>query len=178
MLDARWTPSGHAIRHIECPDPLCDTRPGSLVPVHAPRGRGVHRHAPHVGGGSIDGELSAVFNARIESALEQLRLSRRVLRAKSIAESHCLVPVRTFYEGHMTGRIESEKIGRPVHRQYLFRLPSARSFLIASVRRGGKFSIVTTRPNASVAPIHNCMPLALEPGVSSVARPGICDAIE
>ena len=35
VLDARWTPSAHAIRHLERPDPLCDTRPGSLAPVHA-----------------------------------------------------------------------------------------------------------------------------------------------
>lgn len=177
MLGARWTPSGHAIRHIEWLDPLCDTRPGSLVPVRAPEdGESTVTHLTWEV--SIDGKLSAVFNARIESAPEQLRPGRRVLRAKSIAESHCLIPVRTFSEEHMTGRIESEKIGRPVHRQYLFRLPSGRSFLLASIRRGGKFSIVTTRPNASVAPIHNCMPLALEPGESSVARPGICDAIE
>jgi len=36
------------------------------------------------------------------------------------------------------------------------------------VREGDRFSIVTTRPNASVAPIHDRMPLVLGPGESSV----------
>ena len=55
-----------------------------------------------------------------------------------------------------------------MRRQYLFRLPGARAFLIAAVREGDRFSIVTTRPNASVAPIHDRMPLVLGPGESSV----------
>ena len=63
---------------------------------------------------------------------------------------------------------ESERTGRPVRRQYLFRLPGARAFLLAAVREGDRFSIVTTRPNASVAPIHDRMPLVLGPGESSV----------
>ena len=167
MLGARWTPSGHAIRHIEWLDPLCDTRPGSRVPVRAPEdGESTVTHLTWEV--SIDGKLSAVFNARIESAPEQLRPGRRVLRAKSIAESHCLIPVRTFSEEHMTGRIESEKIGRPVHRQYLFRLPSARAFLLAAIQMNGMFSIVITTPNASVAPIHDRMPLVLVSGKSGV----------
>lgn len=119
------------------------------------------------GGFQIDGKPNAVFNTRIESALEQLRLGRRSV-AKALAESRCLVPVRAFYEGHMTEKVESERTGRPVRRQYLFRLPGARAFPLAAVREGDRFSIVTTRPNASVAPIHDRMPLVLGPGESSV----------
>lgn len=88
--------------------------------------------------------------------------------ARAIAEGRCLVPVRAFYEGHMTERVESERTGRPVRRQYLFRLPGARAFLLAAVRGGDRFSIVTTRPNASVAPIHDRMSLALGLGESGV----------
>ena len=87
---------------------------------------------------------------------------------KAIAEGRCLVPVWAFYESHMTEKIESEKTGRPVRRQYLFRLPGARAFLLAAVREGDRFSIVTTKPNASVAPVHDRMPLVLGPGESGV----------
>ena len=167
VLDARATPGTHAIRYIERPDPLRDARPGSLVPVYVPKDDGL-AVARLTWGFPLDGKPNAVFNTRIESALEQLRLGRRGMWAKAIAEGRCLVPVRAFYEGHMTERVESERTGRPVRRQYLFRLPGARAFLLAAVREGDRFSIVTTRSNASVALIHNRMPLVLGPGKSSV----------
>lgn len=167
VLDARATPGEHAIRYIERPDPLRDARPGSIVPVYVPEGGGL-AVARLTWGFPLDGKLNAVFNTRIESALEQLRLGRRGMWAKAIAEGRCLVPVRAFYEGHATERVASEKTGKPVKRQYLFRLPGARAFLLAAVREGDRFSIVTTRPNASVAPVHDRMPLVLGPGESSV----------
>ena len=167
VLDARATRGAHAIRYIERPDPLRDARPGSLVPVYVPEGDGL-AVARLTWGFPLDGKPNAVFNTRIESALEQLRLGRRGMWAKAIAQGRCLVPVRAFYEGHTTERVESERTGRPVRRQYLFRLPGARAFLLAAVREGDRFSIVTTRPNASVAPVHDRMPLVLGPGESSV----------
>ena len=166
VLDARATPGAHAIRYIEHPDALRDARPGSIVPVYVPVGDGL-AVARLTWGFPLDGKPSAVFNTRIESALEQLRLGRRGMWAKAIAEGRCLVPVRAFYESHMTERVESEKTGRPVRRQYLFRLPGARAFLLAAVREGDRFSVVTTAPNASVAPIHDRMPLVLGPGESA-----------
>lgn len=167
VLDARATPGTHAIRYIERPDPLHDAHPGSLVPVYVPKDDGL-AVARLTWGFPLDGKPNAVFNTRIESALEQLRLGRRGMWAKAIAEGRCLVPVRAFYEGHMTERVESERTGKPVRRQYLFRLPGTRAFLLAAVREGDRFSIVTTRPNASVTPIHDRMPLVLGPGESSV----------
>lgn len=167
VLDARATPGAHAIRYVERPDPLHDARPGSLVPVYVSKD-GDLAVARLTWGFPLDGKSNAVFNTRIESALEQLRLGRRGMWARAIAEGRCLVPVRAFYEGHMTERVESERTGKPVRRQYLFRLPGARAFLLAAVREGDRFSIVTTRPNASVAPIHDRMPLVLGPGESGV----------
>ncbi len=167
VLDARATPGTHAIRYVERPDPLRDARPGSIVPVYVPEGDGL-AVARLTWGFPLDGKPNAVFNTRIESALEQLRLGRRGMWAKAIAEGRCLVPVRAFYEGHTTEKVESERTGRPVRRQYLFRLPGARAFLLAAVREGDRFSIVTTRPNASVAPVHDRMPLVLGPGESNV----------
>ena len=88
--------------------------------------------------------------------------------AKAIAQDRCLVPVRAFYESSDTEKDVIEKTCRPVRRQYLFRLPGARAFLLAAVQHDGRFSIVTTKPNASVAPIHDRMPLVLEPDESGV----------
>ena len=167
VLDARSTRGAHAIRYIERPDPLHDARPGSLVPIYVPKDSGL-AVARLTWGFSLDGKPNAVFNTRIESALEQLRLGRRGMWAKAISQGRCLVPVRAFYEGHMTEKVESERTGRPVRRQYLFRLPGARAFLLAAVREGDRFSIVTTKPNASVAPVHDRMPLVLGPGESSI----------
>ena len=167
VLDARGT-GRHAIRCIEAPDPMHDARPGSQVPLFVPDGAGGLRVAQLEWGFPLDGKPHAVFNTRIESALEQLRLGRRGMWAKAIAQGRCLVPVRAFYESHATEKVVSEKTGRPVRRQYRFRLPGARAFLLAAVQADGNFSIVTTEPNASVAPAHDRMPLVLGPGESGM----------
>ena len=84
------------------------------------------------------------------------------------SRDRCLVPVRAFYEGHMTERVPSPVAGKLIERQYMFRLPSARAFLLAAIQMNGMFSIVITTPNASVAPIHDRMPLVLVSGKSGV----------
>ena len=167
VLDARTTPGAHAICYVERPDPARDARPGSLVPVYIPKDGGL-AVARLTWGFELDGKPNAVFNTRIESALEQLRPGGRGMWAKAIAEGRCLVPVRAFYESHATEKVASEKTGRPVRRQYLFRLPGARAFLLAAVREGARFSVVTTAPNASVAPVHDRMPRVLGPGESGM----------
>lgn len=167
VLDARGT-GRHAIRCIEAPDPTHDAHPGSQVPLFVTDGAGGLRVAQLEWGFPLDGKPHAVFNTRIESALEQLRLGRRGMWAKAIARGRCLVPVRAFYESHAAERVLSERAGRTVRRQYRFRLPGARAFLLAAVQADGNFSIVTTAPNASVAPVHERMPLALGPGESDV----------
>lgn len=167
VLGARGT-GRHTIRYIEAPDPLRDARPGSQVPLFVPDGAGGFRVATLEWGFPLDGRPHAVFNTRIESALEQLRRGRRGMWATAITEGRCLVPVRAFYESSATERVVSERTGKPVRRQYLFRLPGARAFLLAAVQQNGRFSTVTSEPNASVAPVHDRMPLVLGPGESSM----------
>ena len=75
--------------------------------------------------------------------------------ANVIARGRCLVPVRAFYEPHGTETVPSEKTGKPVRRQYRFRMSHAGAFLIAGVQQQGRLSIVTTAPNASVAPVQD-----------------------
>lgn len=62
----------------------------------------------------------------------------------------------------------SEKTGKPVRRQYRFRLQHAGAFLLAGVQQEGRLSIVTTRPNAAVSSVHDRMPLVLGAGESSI----------
>lgn len=167
VLDARGT-GRHGIPPVEEPDPTRDARPGSQVPLYVPDGAGDLRVATLSWGFPLDGKPHAVFNTRIESALEQLRRGRRGMWTRAIAEGRCLVPVRAFYESHATEKVTSERTGKPVRRQYRFRLPCARAFLLAAVQTDGCFSVVTTAPNASVSSVHDRMPLVLGPGESNI----------
>ena len=168
VLDKRGQASAHAIELVEKPDPLYDAHPGSTVPVYVPEQSGHLMVLTLSWGFALNGKESAVFNTRLESALEQIERGRRGMWAEAIQHGRCLVPVRAFYESHATERVESERTGKPVRRQYRFRLPGARAFLLAGVQAEGRFSVVTTTPNASVAPVHNRMPLVLGPGESSI----------
>ena len=85
---------------------------------------------------------------------------------QGIVEGGCLVPVRDFYESHVTERVVSGRVGRPVKCQYSFCLSGARAFLLAAVQVVGCFSIVAIAPNASVASIHNRMLLVFGLGES------------
>ena len=166
-LDGRGS-HRHAIARVGEPDPLRDARPGSAVPLFVPDGEGGLCVATLEWGFPLDGRPHAVFNTRIESALEQLRRGGRGMWARAIAEGRCLVPVRAFYESSATETVESERTGRSVRRQYRFRLPGARAFLLAAVQEESRFSVVTTGPNASAAPVHDRMPLVLGPGESGI----------
>lgn len=149
-------------------DPDRDAYPGARVPVFVPDEDGNLAVVELVWGFPLEGRKNCVYNTRIETALEQLRQGRRGMWADAIAKGRCLVPVRAFYEGHREETVPSEKTGRPVRRQYRFRLPGAGAFLLAGVQREGRFSIVTTKPNAAVSRVHDRMPLVLGAGESGV----------
>lgn len=112
VFDARGT-GRHGIRFIEHPDPIHDARPGSTVPLFVPDGSDGLRIAKLEWGFPLDSKSNAVFNTRIESALEQIRRGRRGMWAKAIAEGRCLVPVRAFYESSATEKVFSKKTGSP-----------------------------------------------------------------
>lgn len=165
-LDARGRRGVHAIDLIERPDPARDAHPGSSVPVYLPSENGLVV-AELAWGFPLQGKAGAVFNTRLESALEQLERGHGMWSG-AIATGRCVVPVRAFYESHGTERVASERTGKSVRRQYRFRVPGARAFLLAAVQEDGRFSIVTTAPNASVVPVHDRMPLVLGPGEMGV----------
>lgn len=147
-------------------DPARDAWPGSLVPAYVPGEDGGLITVSLLWGFDSPRDGRPVFNTRLDTALSQLERGHG-LWLDAIAHGRCLVPVRAFYEGHQTERVPSERTGKPVRRQYRFRLPGARAFLLAGVTAEGRLSIVTTEPNATVAPVHNRMPLVLGPGESA-----------
>lgn len=147
-------------------DPARDAWPGSLVPAYVPGEDGGLITVSLLWSFDSPRDGRPVFNTRLDTALSQLERGHG-LWLDAIAHGRCLVPVRAFYEGHQTERVPSERTGKPVRRQYRFRLPGARAFLLAGVTAEGRLSIVTTEPNATVAPVHNRMPLVLGPGESA-----------
>lgn len=167
VLDARRSGGQPALGEVTEFDPAGDARPGALVAVYVPQQDGSLATVELAWGFPRGGKPHAVFNTRIESAMEQLKRGSGMW-ARAIMDGRCLVPVRAFYESHATERVESERTGKPVRRQYRFRLPGSRAFLLAGVQEDGCFSIVTTKPNGDVASVHDRMPLVLGPGESKV----------
>jgi putative SOS response-associated peptidase YedK len=139
-----------------------DAYPGTQVPLFVMGSSGELEVQALTWGfdATIGGKQKNVFNTRIETALSQAS-SGYGLWAQPIVEGRCLVPVRSFYESWTRSR---ERRGRDVR----FTLPGHRVFLLAGIRDRERFSLVTTRPNADMQPIHSRMPLVLGPGESSV----------
>lgn len=161
-LDAREHTGRARITRRDEFDPVYDAYPGSEVPAYVMDGSGRLLTIKLTWGFALEGRRAAVFNTRIETALAQIRQGRRGMWSQAIELGRCLVPVRAFYEGHATETVASERTGRPVRRQYRFRLPGAGAFLLVGVHHEGQLSIVTT------ALVHDRMPLVLGPGESGV----------
>lgn len=98
-----------------------------------------------------------IFNTRIESA-------DKPMWRDPLAHGRCLIACRWFYESHRGETVPSARTGRPVARQYAFRVPGAPVMLIGGVRAGREFSMVTTAANRDMAPVHARMPLVVRPG--------------
>ena len=151
-------------------DPEHDAYPGMQVPAYVPAEDSAGDKLVVVmltWGFPRESKPGLIFNTRLETALRQYE-DGQGMWAEAIAHGRCLVPVRTFYENHATERVASERTGKPMKRPYRFRLGHARAFLLAGIQQDGRLSIVTTEPNADVAPVHNRMPLVLGPGESRV----------
>lgn len=148
-----------------------DAYPGTQVPLLVPDGDGNLVPAELAWGFPTErgGHRRLVFNTRIETALGQGR-SGRGLWAQAIREGRCLVPVRGFYERWTEPRPLAPGQGGTAAQvpEVRFELEGHRCFLLAGVESGGRFSVVTTQPNAAVARVHDRMPLVLGPGESRV----------
>lgn len=150
-----------------------DAYPGGQVPLFVV-GQGGQLEARELTWGlKRPGGTGLVFNTRLDTAQSQASEGQG-LWAGPIQQGRCLVPVRGFFESWTVGEGTEAAPTIPVRnrdkkpkRQVCFRLDGWPVFLLAAVRTEDRFSVVTTQPNAAVAPIHSRMPLVLGPGESS-----------
>ena len=155
------------------PAQRADIRPGSqawiIVPGNLPGNRaeegsltsGLAMLAPFEAqwGFPVEWSNTLVFNTRIETATG----ANPGMWQQPIREGRCLVPALRFFEPHATETVASPASGRMVKRQYAFEPYEQGFLLMAAVVQGSRFSIVTTKPNACVAPVHDRMPLVVQP---------------
>lgn len=173
------------IAHLEIGAPLnidpdwparrAEAFPGSQVWAIVPAAEGSLRAIDLTWGYHVERNSRLVYNTRIETAARP-----GSMWADSIENRRCIVPTLGFFESHRTETVPSPRTGRPVKRPYVFgsrcadgvaeekgaMYPSAcvpALTLLGGVYENGRLSIVTTEPNAAVAPIHDRMPLVLEP---------------
>lgn len=118
----------------------------------------------------VEWRRGPVFNTRIETALAP----GRTMWSASFERGRCLVPALAFHESHATETVPSVRTGRPVKRQYRFSLPGGEAMLLAGVQEDGRFSLVTTEPNACVAAVHDRMPLVLRADEAQAWLEGDC----
>lgn len=105
-------------------------------------------------GFETEGRSQVVYNTRIETA-DELPLWK-----SSLEERRCIIPVQAFYETHGSEIALSPKTGKSVKQAYRF-TDEQGVMLVAGIWKNDRFSVVTTAPNESVAPVHDRMPLIL-----------------
>ncbi len=79
----------------------------------------------------------------------------------SMEHRRCIIPVASFYETHKDETLVFPKTGKPVKRQYEFRVRGEDVIMIGCTWKGNRFSMVTTKANPDMAPIHHRMPLVV-----------------
>lgn len=130
--------------------------PGSIVPVIVPQG-GSLQLRELCWGFPADWQKGRVFNTRIETALGP----NPGMWHLPITEGRCIVATGGFFESHQSETRTSPRSGKPIKIQYRFEDPEGYPLLLAAVASDDCFSVVTTAPNASVASVHDRMPLVL-----------------
>ncbi|WP_180326742.1 SOS response-associated peptidase [Raoultibacter phocaeensis] len=136
------------------PARIVDAYPGSTVPLIVSTREGL-KAEEMTWGYTIPNKSGLVFNARSETALSESSMWR-----DSLTKRRCAVPTFGFFEPHKTELSVSERTGKPIKRPYRFDGPRSLLFL-AGIYQSGRFSIMTTAPNASVEPVHDRMPVVL-----------------
>lgn len=98
-----------------------------------------------------------VFNARIERFFEK----KYSMWDSSFAKSRCLIIADQFFEsGRDTYVTEHD---HHYHERFSFRNTDEPLTMIAGIYEKDHFSMVTTKPNSVMAPIHDRMPMVIGP---------------
>lgn len=110
-------------------------------------------------------ERKVLFNTRIETALD----GNGGIWHDAIQHGRCIVPTFGFFETYSAAPIADAQSARQAKRQYEFSLTDSPCglTLLAGVCDEDAFSVVTTKPNATVAPIHERMPIVLRENEAS-----------
>lgn len=144
------------LQHL-APAPLADAYPDTVACTIADaEGRLTAKELTW--GYIFDWQRGPVFNARLDTALRPDSAWH-----DSLLHRRCLVPAAGFFEGHRAETVRSPRTGRPIKRQYRFADPACPVLLLAGIYEGDRFAVVTTDPSPDVAPIHDRMPLVLQP---------------
>lgn len=98
----------------------------------------------------------SLFNARIERFYE----TKPSMWDHSFARQRCLILTDEFFE--YSKKLYTASNGKKYHEVYSFKTKNPIT-MIAGIYDQGNFSMVTTAPNKDMSPIHNRMPLIIEP---------------
>ena len=151
--------------------PRVDAFPGSCVGVIVPTVSGGVEVVEATWGFTAPWAKHPVFNTRIETALSP----DGSIWSAAVAQGRCIVPAVRFFEtqnrlvavsdpassDNGAAFVSDAVSPKRRRRLYSFGMPDGEPVLLAGVQQDGRFSVVTTEPNESVAPIHDRMPLVL-----------------
>lgn len=133
----------------EVPLEAIDCYPGAESPVIIAEGDELGR-ADLAWGVEVPWKRGLVFNAHLESALGGSGMWH-----EAMDQARCIVPVHAFYE---TRNVDAPSGRRP---QYRFSARGSEALLLAGLRLGDRFVLVTCEPDAVVGAVHTHMPLSL-----------------
>lgn len=102
-------------------------------------------------------QQKVVFNARIERFFEK----KRSMWDSSFARSRCIIIANQFFESGRKTYSAANK--HQYHERFAFHNPDEPLTLIAGIYQNDYFSMVTTKPNSVMAPVHDRMPLIIGP---------------
>ena len=97
-----------------------------------------------------------LFNARIERFYE----TKPSMWDESFAKQRCLILTNEFFEYSKNTYHASN--GKSYYERYSFKSKQPIT-MIAGIYDQNNFAMVTTKPNSTMQPIHNRMPLVIEP---------------
>lgn len=162
------------------PEPFPRTKPGGAANVLCVRDGRLVRETMTYGYPASWNKRKLIYNARIENALRP-----GSMWSDSLTYRRCLIPITAFYEPDKAHMVPSPRTGKPIRQQVRFTLQDSEPnpgsddhddksstptplFFLAGIYENARFAVVTCAPNASVAPVHDRMPIALKPEEASI----------
>lgn len=143
-----YLPDWPAVRH--------SGRPGDSVPLIMPGDDLTVQNL--VWGYEASWTKSLIFNTKYETALKTEGFN---MWRDSLQHRRCVVSTLGFFESHRSETFINPQSGNKNKQQYLFTMPNTPLTFIAGIYENNRFSLLTTKPNAWVQPVHDRMPVVL-----------------